>query len=968
MDSPPPPPPPPTTRPRSNTFSGGTEARPRPQQPPTPTIATMRQHLRSVGHGDLIDPLAAVLLQSPRGPRRSSSEANIRAGPSYGALAKRPGHKQALSAYLRLEFLRSGRAEVSPPPMLAHDDVEARSPPRRSRAAPSFDYPQFRTDVMATCVAFVVTCVIYASTAQAIFGKLDPRLVFVGVDGALLGTALTGVVFALRSQVPWCIASTDVGFAPLLAQLADQCWKNIAPTKKHTFEVWSFEEDGALSYAAVPADTRRDFVATWVAASSLIFLLCGGVLWALGAFKLTRVVNFMPYPVISGMLASIGVSLCKSGARVAAAPGFRVSHELGILWLSCALVLALFMRLARRSGRVPSWLPPVAVVLVSSVAMYLGILIYDVDASEAAEAGGLFDWDPAMLATARGWAPLLDINALGGPIQVENVDDDAEIGAAVTEAPFCVLLMRRASLKHLSHRFIQGLAAFATHVQWQVVFQCRGVILAAVTLGAIKIGLKTGAFPALFPNEAICADAEVAMVGFSNVCLGLLGVQGVAYSFSSLKLAEQVGASRRGVGLCLPLLCLLCWALGYAFLRHVPRFACGALLLDLGWDYVDTYLVGQISRGVVWTDVDVLAVFAVVATAIAASLLEAVAVGVVLCLAGTASRLARESVVAATLSGVDARSAVERSSRAQRRLDALGDAIRVLRLRGHVFFGSAPEVLSAATQRLDDPVARPLEHLVVDLEDCQTRALDLTAVETFQRLASLGDALGFRLCVAPALDLLVASLPSATFFDTADDALESCEDAVLDADVRSDLFRAASGDSSQSSMTSPKVGPGAPPHILLQDWLRANDADEAHGDASIPVVVAALAPSVGSRRYHAGEIVYSKGDPRDAAFYLVCVGRLRLMSGNPQRCVRKLGRGNAVGVGEFYGKGDDGPRSDTLVASTASTILRLPHDAVRELDTESPRAALYLHHLLARTLSGKNSGSKKLYRHNAPNP
>ena len=132
------------------------------------------------------------------------------------------------------------------------------------------------------------------------------------------------------------------------------------------------------------------------------------------------------------------------------------------------------------------------------------------------------------------------------------------------------------------------------------------------------------------------------MVGFSNVCLGLLGVQGVAYSFSSLKLAEQVGASRRGVGLCLPLLCLLCWALGYAFLRHVPRFACGALLLDLGWDYVDTYLVGQISRGVVWTDVDVLAVFAVVATAIAASLLEAVAVGVVLCLAGTASRLARE--------------------------------------------------------------------------------------------------------------------------------------------------------------------------------------------------------------------------------------------------------------------------------------------------------------------------------------
>ena len=47
------------------------------------------------------------------------------------------------------------------------------------------------------------------------------------------------------------------------------------------------------------------------------------------------------------------------------------------------------MRLARRSGRAPTWLPPVAVVVVSSVAMYVGILIYDVDASEAAEAGEL---------------------------------------------------------------------------------------------------------------------------------------------------------------------------------------------------------------------------------------------------------------------------------------------------------------------------------------------------------------------------------------------------------------------------------------------------------------------------------------------------------------------------------------------------------------------------------------------------
>ena len=311
------------------------------------------------------------------------------------------------------------------------------------------------------------------------------------------------------------------------------------------------------------------------------------------------------------------------------------------------------------------------------------------------------------------------------------------------------------------------------------------------------------------------------------------------------------------------------------------------------------------------------------------------AVGVVLCLAGTASRLARESVVAATLWS-RARSAVGRSSRAQRRLDALGDAIRVLRLRGHVFFGSAPEVASAATQRLDDPVARP-RTFRVDLGDCQTRALDLTAVETFQRLASLGGA-GFRLCVAPALDLLVASLPSATFFDTADDALESCEDAVLDADVRSDLFRAASGD--DAVVDDVPEGRAARALIFCCRTGSANDADEAHGDASIPVVVAALAPSVGSRRYSASEIVYSKGDPRDAAFYLVCVRRLRLASGNPQRCVRKRGRGNAVGVGEFAAEGGRRAAVRHLGRVDGVDDPAPADDAVRELDTGSPRAAL----------------------------
>ena len=103
-----------------------------------------------------------------------------------------------------------------------------------------------------------------------------------------------------------------------------------------------------------------------------------------------------------------------------------------------------------------------------------------------------------------------------------------------------------------------------------------------MTIGAIKIGIKTGAFPGLFPDAGVDADVEVRNIGIANVVASLAGAQGTAYSFSALKVAQQLGASPRGVGILVPALCLLTWVQGFGPLRHVPRFVYGALLLDLG--------------------------------------------------------------------------------------------------------------------------------------------------------------------------------------------------------------------------------------------------------------------------------------------------------------------------------------------------------------------------------------------------
>mmetsp|Transcript_16684 Transcript_16684/g.51958 ORF Transcript_16684/g.51958 Transcript_16684/m.51958 type:complete len:719 (-) Transcript_16684:44-2200(-) len=712
-----------------------------------------------------------------------------------------------------------------------------------------------------------------------------------------------------------------------------------------------------------------------------MYALCGAVLWLLGTARMVRVVNFLPYPVTAGMLASIGVSLCKSGARVAAAPGFRVSAALGSLWLGLALGLAFAMRRARRAAKaLPTWLPPVAVVVAGTGLLRAGMWLMGVDAAAATRDGALFHWDAEMLALARGWAPLLDVRAIGGPKAPNGPPVRARL-PLLFEVATCLAGGRAPGAcapSKLAARAADGVRAFFKHVQWAVVFECRGVIAAAVTIGAIKIGIKTGAFPGLFPDSGVDADAEVAMIGAANVAAAaLLGAQGTAYSFSALKLAQQLGASPRGVGSLVPALCLLAWAYGFGSLRHVPRFVYGALLLDLGWDYVETYLLGPLRRGGVFLgDVDVLAVVAVVATAVAASLLEAVGVGVVLCLVGTAARLAKASVVAGDLSGAEARSTIERSYRQQLQLDKHGGAIRVLQLRGYIFFGSAADILAAVRRHAGEHADPPLRHLVVDLENCYASALDLTAVETFQQLARLGSHLDFQICLAPPLELLKTALrgaDAATFYETADDALEACEDALLESvwsrQLSSDGSSFGSSPSlnhkSAASTPSPKVAVGAPPAALLRDWLAAAD-DDAADDPRLAPLVDALAPHVGPRRYAARDFVYRRGDPKDDAFYLCIRGRLRLLAGDPARCIRKLGRGNVVGAGDFYAADDDlapGGRSETLVATAASTILRLPHAAVHGLDLENPALAAPFHRLMARMLSGKNRNSKlALYR------
>lgn len=837
--------------------------------------------LETVGAGDCIDGSRVHLAYL----------VEVRSSPSP-QLRKhiKKGHHHSKSGIKRYAFLRKGSAadyieEADPPSPPAK--IKALPEPKTLPSSPLKHWLRvILVDLSASLASFLITAVIYVSTAQSVVGKLDPRLIFAIVDMALLGTAISGVYLAVRSKVPWAVASLDVGFSPLLTQLGDVCWAGTVTTRHRNSGVdapWTWTTDGDAMYDHVTPQQLTDFLATYVAASSLTFLAVGIVLLCAGLLKLSRVVEYLPYPVTAGMLASIGVSLIKSAACVAAFGGWRVSRQLGAFWF----VLAALSAIALRNLRVlcPPYLAAPVLLAVSIILLNIVAYSLRLSQSELCSSGALFRWDQDMLHSSKMWIPW-----------------------------------------HLAppHTLLHA-------VKWPVVFRCRGVIGAAVVIGVIKIAMKTGSLDTLFPAAEINADDELTRIGFAgNVLPALLLTTGQAYSFSSLKIGQRLQASEKGLGVLTSVCCLATWCFGVGVLKHIPRFVYGALLLDIGWDYVETYFYTPLIRRHEFLSADALTVTAIVAIATATSLLEAIAVGVVLCLLSTASKLAAESVVAETKSGKTTRSTIERTHIQAAILDELGEQIQILTLRGYVFFGSASELLDATRQALQAEVGR---FLLLDVTQCFGK-FDATAVSAFEQITEMAKHKNYVVLVAPASK---APSCSARIFDTADDALEYAEDALL----------------TTSLAVSPRRPPSSKPYMgLFRSWL------EAAGATAIDDLADALESHTADRVYNASEIVYRRGDRNDDAFLFVCAGRFRLFS-QDNTCMRKLAPGTAVSVGDYYlsPHARKSLRQHTLVANTSAILLRLAYAALADLERSAPQTALHFHKLMASSLTNKNRNS-----------
>lgn len=601
-------------------------------------------------------------------------------------------------------------------------------------------------------------------------------------------------------------------------------------------------------------------------------VLCALLFLLLGLSRLGAWVRYVPFPVIGGFLASTGWLICAGALKVAADLPWgwdalaQWPHYVGDARLLSTVALALvFLCVFRKDGH-PALLP---LVLLGACLLFWAALAV----------AGL----PLDAARQHGWL-------LEGVRHVQWM------------APWQVLDTRTATFNWT------WLAA-----QWLDMLAVVFVATITVLLGASGLELMS--------RREISLDRELGTHGWLNLlaagCGGCISLVSVSRSAVML----ESGARTRAAGMLAAAVCGLA-ALGAGLLLGgIPRIVPAAFLLYIGLAILREWVLDarlQLGRAD-WALV--LAILGITATV---GFTTAVLAGMVASCLVFALNYSRVGVVQHDMDGTALHSSVARPAAQRQLLARHGQNIRVLVLRGMIFFGSAHTLLERVRGFLKTP-ADGARVLLLDFS--HVVSADSSAGMTFVKLSRLARAAGVQLVLCglnPGVQARLAQLrsaPAVQVHGTLDQALEAAEQTLLD----------ANGQQPQD------------PQETLGAWMLRELG---------PTHWAALQPLLQRHALADGQALMHQDEPSDATLYLLESGRLTVSlrgQHSGRRLVSLMG-GNIVGEMGLYSSAQ---RSATVLADGDAVVWALTSPALGQLQHQAPDTAMQLHAFVMRTLADR---------------
>lgn len=505
-----------------------------------------------------------------------------------------------------------------------------------------------------------------------------------GLNAVLVGVALLTLIYSgvLAPHLPFGMTLSLIGAAVFILAIA---LLSSLPTHMGSLQEQAAAILGTLSLALTAAVQSEDVAAedalsTMLAILVLAALLYGGSLFLIGRFRLGKLTQFIPFPVIAGFLAGTGWLVLEAGLTSLTNVSIRLDTLADLpakaaFW-SPALLAAVALFFLTRLFPTPLTLSGALVTLL--IGFYTVALLSGATIEELQEDNWLF-----------GPFPKEDSGRSLSQLSLANVD----IGFVLSTLPSLATLVLLCTLDCL------------------------------LNLTALEIGI----------GRELDLDSELRASGLANLLVAGCGsVTGSTDLGSSLTL-HRTGVATRWPGLVSAAFCFGIALLGPAIIGFVPKMLLGTIIFSVALELLVQWLYQSAEK---MTRAEYAIVWAIFGSIIAIGFLEGILIGVVISILVFIVNYSRISPMKSSASLATTRSSVARSQGELAILASGGDAVVVLKLQGFLFFGTASALLAEVKKRVT-PLAGRRSYVLIDFK--AVNGIDASAGFLFTKMRQFLD-------------------------------------------------------------------------------------------------------------------------------------------------------------------------------------------------------------------------------------
>jgi SulP family sulfate permease len=419
----------------------------------------------------------------------------------------------------------------------------------------------------------------------------------------------------------------------------------------------------------------------------LIGLTAGILQVGIGLSGIGRLIKFIPYPVVSGYLSAVGITIIAGqlpqvfGAGKGMGLWQTLTHPLAWHWQSLLVGGAVIGAMVG-VPRLTRAAPPAIIALV------VGILVYF----------GLGFADPSL------W----------------QIDDN----------PFIVGPLGHSDV-HLFDVFTGNLDSLRA---WDAALLAQ-IFLPALSLAALLSidTLKTCVVLDSLTSSHHNPNREMLGQGLGNLCSALLGGIPGAGTMGASMVNVTSGAQTRRSGMLEGVFALLAFLLLSSLVAWVPIAALGAILLVVGYRMIDRHSLEFFRTAS--TRFDFLVILTVIGVAITVDLIAASGAGIVLSVVLYLREQMRSTVLHRKVDGGEMFSRIVRHEQELEILIKHGSKTVIVELQGSLFFGTANQLYQAL-----EPEIGPRTYVILNMRRVQS--MDLTATHVLEQIKDRLEAAG----------------------------------------------------------------------------------------------------------------------------------------------------------------------------------------------------------------------------------